>query len=84
MSPSRTVHETRSCRPMPPVLCCSGVENILEEHVLQTQPAYCVRACSQMGWNGLIVLHQHSGDGARHSNGKPHLAQCFCTSLPVS
>ena len=52
---------------------CSGDQNFGDRHILQRQPDAVSRAGCQAG----LFLHQHSGDGAAHSNGKAQFEQCF-------
>ena len=69
-----------SLRSMPHIVgSWFGEKNIRDRQVLQKQPAYLVIACCRRGSNTLIVLHLHSGEGHRHSNGKLHPAQRFST-----
>ena len=54
---------------------CSGDQNFRDRHVLHRQPEYCSMA--RIGRHAGTCRHQHSGDGAAHSNGKAQLAQRF-------
>ena len=51
---------------------CSGNQNLRDRHVLHRQSEDASRAGCQAG----MLLHQHSGEGAAHSNGTEQLAQC--------
>ena len=69
-----------SLRSMPHIVgSWFGEKNIRDRRVLQKQSAYLVIACCRRGFTILMVLHQHSGEGDRHLNGKLHPAQCFST-----
>jgi hypothetical protein len=45
-----------------------------DRHILHRQSEYCFPASVQMGCHAGICRHQHSGDGAEHSNGREQLA----------
>jgi hypothetical protein len=53
---------------------CSGDQNLRDRHVLHRHSG----DASRMGCQAGMLLHQHVGDGAAHSNGREQLAQCFC------
>jgi hypothetical protein len=61
------------------IVCSSSRDQNLsrDRHVLHRQPAYRAVACVRTGCHAGTWRHQHSGEGAAHSNGREQLAQCF-------
>ena len=59
---------------------CAGDQNFRDRHILQRQPDEASRIDCQAG----MLLHQHSGDGAAHSNGTAQLAQRFSMTMTLS
>jgi hypothetical protein len=56
------------------VCSCSGDQNLSRDRqVLHRQSG----ALSRIGCQAGMLLHQHSGDGAAHSNGTAQWVQCF-------
>ena len=51
----------------------SGDQNCRDRQVLHRQSG----AVSRIGCEVGMLLHQHSGAGASHTNGSEQLAQCF-------
>ncbi len=57
---------------------CSGEKNLNKvRHVLHTQSACCSIDEARTPCHAATRLHQQSGAGAAHSNGKAQLAQRF-------
>jgi hypothetical protein len=65
------------------VCSSSGDQNLSRDRqVLHRQPPYCCMAISRTGCHAVTRRHQHSREGASHSNGKEQLAQRFqCFSI---
>ena len=53
-------------------------------HVLHRQPAYCFVAVVRTDCQAGTWRHQHSGDGAAHSNGEEQLAQCCSIGMRIT
>ena len=62
------------------VRSCSEDQNFMDRHVLHRQSEYV----SRTGCHAGTRVHQHSGAGAAHSNGKVQLAQRFSNRLPMT